>query len=93
MIFPCVPPWGLPVPVGVPLPYPGINVLGIKVNENDTTSAINVGPSSIVQPNTNNKTNSISQILGDWGYAPVWGSIVNDMDGTDMASWTPQGYL
>lgn len=85
---------GPPFPIGLPLPLPAVNVLGFKVNQNDTSSFVNIGPSSVLGTNCTVKTVAFNNGLsGDWGYTPVWWGVIYEPSGLGDATWSPQGYL
>jgi hypothetical protein len=86
-------PWGYPYPLGLPVPTPAINMLGLKVNENDESAFINIGSNVITQIYSQAKDVAVNQQTGEFCWAPVWWANVVDPDGNDSNAWVPQGYL
>ena len=68
---------------------PVINIWAFKVNGVDSNGVVGTGMTEIGYITSNNKGNSLVDLLGDFSYSGLWYGFLNDSDWADgnYANW------
>ncbi|HWI66693.1 MAG TPA: hypothetical protein VNT75_33180 [Symbiobacteriaceae bacterium] len=70
-----------------PVP-PAVSVYGVKVNGLENSSSLAIGPTAFVGGlDSLNKTQQFTEVVGDFGFSPMWYGILTDNDVWDTPMW------